>query len=189
MCSSILRTSGRCFIAIVFMILISVSCNKDRKPESVTVDDRVNEIADYNKTDSRSEVKFADVKIQEIYSLYLSVKAALVNSESGIVQVETKKIEAVIEDSEENEQLKAVSKLISLTKEIRKQRDFFVTLTSEVEKLVSKAEITSGEVYKQFCPMAFDGEGGYWLSDSKEIRNPYYGKKMLTCGDVEKTFK
>jgi hypothetical protein len=37
--------------------------------------------------------------------------------------------------------------------------------------------------------MAFDGEGGYWLSDSKEIRNPYYGEKMLVCGNVEKTFK
>lgn len=189
MCSSVLRTTGRFFIVIVFITLAGVSCNKDKKPESVTVDDSVNEIADYNKTDSRSEVKFSDVKIQEIYGLYLSVKAALVNSESSIVQAETKKLEAVIEDSKENEQLKAVSKLISLTKDIKKQRDFFVTLTSEVEKLIGKAEITSGEVYKQFCPMAFDGEGGYWLSDSKEVRNPYYGKKMLACGNVEKTFK
>jgi hypothetical protein len=184
-----LKTTGRFLIVLVFMVLSGISCNKDKKPESVIVDEKINETVDYNKTDFRSEVKFSDIKIQEIYGLYLSVKAALVNSESGIVQAETKKLEAVIEDSEENVQLKAVSKLISLTKDIKKQRDFFVSLTSEVEKLVGKAEITSGEVYKQFCPMAFDGEGGYWLSDSKEVRNPYYGKKMFACGSVEKTFK
>ncbi|WP_152538614.1 DUF3347 domain-containing protein [Aquimarina macrocephali] len=184
-----MKTTGRFFVVVVFMALAVISCNKDKKPESVIIDESVNETVDYNKTDSRSEVKFSDVKIQEIYGLYLSVKAALVNSKSDVVQVETKKLEAVIEDSEENVQLKAVSKLISLTKDIKKQRDFFVTLTSEVEKLVGNAEITSGEVYKQFCPMAFDGEGGYWLSDSEEVRNPYYGKGMLVCGSVEKTFK
>ncbi|WP_158237145.1 DUF3347 domain-containing protein [Aquimarina sp. MAR_2010_214] len=176
-------------MVFIFTALLGVSCNKDKKPESVAVDENINEIVDYNKTDLISKVKFSDIKTQEIYDLYLSVKAALVNSESGIVQAETKKLEAVIEDSEENKQIKAVSKLISLTKDIKKQRDFFVSLTSEVEKLVGKAKITSGEVYKQFCPMAFDGEGGYWLSDSKEVRNPYYGKKMLACGSVEKTFK
>jgi len=32
--------------------------------------------------------------------------------------------------------------------------------------------------------MAFDGKGGYWLSNSKEIRNPYFGDIMLACGEV-----
>jgi len=42
-------------------------------------------------------------------------------------------------------------------------------------------------VYKQYCPMAFDGKGAFWLSSSEEIRNPYYGDKMLKCGRVEET--
>jgi hypothetical protein len=171
------------------MILSSLSCNKNKKPELVTVDENINEIIDNNKANFRSEVRFSDMKIQEIYSLYLSIKVALVNSESVIVQTETKKLEAIIEDSEENVQLKAISKLISLTKDIKKQRDFFVALSSEVEKRISNTKIISGKVYKQFCPMAFNGEGGYWLSDSKEIRNPYYGDKMLVCGRVDKIFK
>jgi Cu(I)/Ag(I) efflux system membrane fusion protein len=33
--------------------------------------------------------------------------------------------------------------------------------------------------------MAFD-TGAYWISDSKEIRNPYFGDAMLTCGEVKK---
>jgi Cu(I)/Ag(I) efflux system membrane fusion protein len=35
--------------------------------------------------------------------------------------------------------------------------------------------------------MAFDFDGAEWLSDSDQIRNPYFGDKMLTCGSVEDT--
>ena len=33
--------------------------------------------------------------------------------------------------------------------------------------------------------MAFDNQGAYWLSNAKQIRNPYFGEKMLTCGEVK----
>ena len=39
------------------------------------------------------------------------------------------------------------------------------------------------------CPMANDNKGADWLSSSKEIRNPYYGEAMLTCGEVKDTIK
>ncbi|MFT4674108.1 MAG: hypothetical protein ACI9R6_001009, partial [Saprospiraceae bacterium] len=34
----------------------------------------------------------------------------------------------------------------------------------------------------------FNNTGGYWLSNSKEIRNPYFGSKMLKCGRIDKEF-
>ena len=43
-------------------------------------------------------------------------------------------------------------------------------------------------LYLIFCPMAFDGKGGYWFQDSETVANPYYGSKMLDCGDVQKTY-
>jgi Cu(I)/Ag(I) efflux system membrane fusion protein len=43
------------------------------------------------------------------------------------------------------------------------------------------------EVFYQYCPMANSNEGAYWLSDIKEIRNPYMGEKMPTCGSVKET--
>jgi Cu(I)/Ag(I) efflux system membrane fusion protein len=33
--------------------------------------------------------------------------------------------------------------------------------------------------------MAFDNKGAYWLSNVSEIKNPYFGEKMLTCGSVQ----
>jgi Cu(I)/Ag(I) efflux system membrane fusion protein len=38
--------------------------------------------------------------------------------------------------------------------------------------------------YVQFCPMAFDNAGANWLSNEEQIRNPYYGDRMLKCGSV-----
>ncbi|MEB3345293.1 DUF3347 domain-containing protein [Aquimarina gracilis] len=163
------------------ILLIVISCGKDKKQE---VDN-----ADLNSTDSHSEVEFSDKNIQQVYAMYLEIKAGLVNSDIEVVRSTSKKLEETLEDTEEYKQLKATSKLISLTKDLQKQRDFFVTITDEIDNIVSNANIISGEVYKQYCPMAFDGSGGYWLSDSEEIRNPYFGNKMLKCGNVKETIK
>lgn len=47
----------------------------------------------------------------------------------------------------------------------------------------------SGTVYIQHCPMADDNRGADWLSLEKEIRNPYFGSMMLTCGEVIREIK
>ncbi|WP_317044539.1 hypothetical protein [Maribacter sp. 4G9] len=39
-------------------------------------------------------------------------------------------------------------------------------------------------VYIQKCPMANNNKGAFWLSMEKEIKNPYYGDQMLTCGSI-----
>lgn len=42
----------------------------------------------------------------------------------------------------------------------------------------------SKTLYVQHCPMADNNKGADWLSSEKEIKNPYFGKSMLTCGEV-----
>ena len=53
--------------------------------------------------------------------------------------------------------------------------------------MFKKVEISSGSMFVQYCPMANDGDGGYWLASETEIRNPYYGDEMLNCGEVKET--
>jgi len=48
---------------------------------------------------------------------------------------------------------------------------------------------TPKPVYKLFCPMFNDNKGTFWLSDSREVKNPYYGKEMLSCGEVQEEIK
>ncbi|MFO7957436.1 MAG: efflux RND transporter periplasmic adaptor subunit [Candidatus Brocadiia bacterium] len=46
-----------------------------------------------------------------------------------------------------------------------------------------------GPVYRILCPMAFEGEGGHWLQADRDVRNPFYGASMLSCGEVVETIQ
>ncbi|MDQ6756917.1 MAG: DUF3347 domain-containing protein, partial [Bacteroidota bacterium] len=43
--------------------------------------------------------------------------------------------------------------------------------------------------YKDFCPMYNNNKGAIWLSEVKDIKNPYLGKKMPTCGNMKEEIK
>ena len=43
-------------------------------------------------------------------------------------------------------------------------------------------------LYKAHCPMAFDDTGADWLQAGREVRNPYFGAEMLTCGAIQETY-
>lgn len=77
---------------------------------------------------------------------------------------------------------------IAATTDVEAQRTLFAAFIGQSEAFFA-GSLKSGIVYKQFCPMAFGNKGGYWLSDAAEIRNPYFGDKMLTCGTVAATLE
>ncbi|WP_165838128.1 DUF3347 domain-containing protein [Pontibacter arcticus] len=63
-------------------------------------------------------------------------------------------------------------------------------LLSEATFALSKAFGAAGQtLYYQHCPMANNDKGAYWLSSNEEIRNPYFGEKMLKCGSNEEVHK
>lgn len=71
---------------------------------------------------------------------------------------------------------------------IEHQREHFDMLSNDLYDLVK--EFGSGQVlYKDFCPMYNDKKGAIWLSESKDIKNPYLGKKMVTCGTIKEEIK
>jgi len=52
-----------------------------------------------------------------------------------------------------------------------------------------KVSSLESPIYFQHCPMANDGKGADWLSKDKDIKNPYYGNQMLTCGKTVETLQ
>ncbi|MDG1277998.1 MAG: efflux RND transporter periplasmic adaptor subunit [Algoriphagus sp.] len=78
--------------------------------------------------------------------------------------------------------------MITKESEIANQRRHFSPLSQAFLELTETFGLTKDKVYKEYCPMAFDDKGAYWLSESEEIRNPYFGKSMLACGEVTETF-
>ncbi|GHA42645.1 hypothetical protein GCM10007103_24730 [Salinimicrobium marinum] len=63
-------------------------------------------------------------------------------------------------------------------------RENFVFLSEEMVKIVSSFGVGNKEIFVDYCPMANSDAGAYWLSEVREIRNPYYGEAMLTCGEI-----
>jgi hypothetical protein len=73
--------------------------------------------------------------------------------------------------------------------DIEAQRKSFSTLSDNLYKSVKAFGLGGREAFYDYCPMAFNNEGGYWLSEQKQIQNPYFGDRMLTCGQVKEKLK
>ena len=84
------------------------------------------------------------------------------------------------------EDLKKDAQAISDTNEISLQRQHFSSLSKSIYE-VMKISKQKTPTYYQHCPMANDGKGANWLSKEKEVKNPYYGSMMLSCGKVIET--
>lgn len=75
---------------------------------------------------------------------------------------------------------------------IEEKRRSFYTLSENLFNLLRTVKYDQQVVYYDMCPMAFnDNEAAYWLSNSKEIVNPYLGNKhpkykagMQGCGEI-----
>ena len=69
------------------------------------------------------------------------------------------------------------------------QRDHFVHLNEHLVALTANLDSLGKTHYVQRCPMANNNKGAIWISTEEEIRNPYYGDVMLTCGTVEQVLE
>ncbi|WP_339839670.1 DUF3347 domain-containing protein [uncultured Flavobacterium sp.] len=141
-------------------------------------------------------------QLDAVYENYFAVKDALVKTDGkeasaiakelltslDVVKMGELKMDVHMVWMKVMKDLKDDATIISQSTDIKKQRDAFDTLSENIYKLikVSKAETT---VYFQHCPMANDGKGANWLSKENEVKNPYYGSKMLSCGKVVETIK
>ena len=75
------------------------------------------------------------------------------------------------------------AKLTKEAKSIEEKRENFVFISNSLIKLV-QAFGSDQPLFVDHCPMANSDRGAYWLSELKEIRIPYFGDAMLTCGEV-----
>jgi len=72
---------------------------------------------------------------------------------------------------------------ISETADLKKQREKFARLSTNMITLAKAVKLGTQPAYETYCPM----KKASWLSDSKTIKNPYYGSAMLSCGNVVET--
>jgi hypothetical protein len=126
--------------------------------------------------------------VDKLMQSYLAVKDALVSSDSKAASAALgdlqKSIEGESSFAQKEALLKATEKMAKSTN-IESQRAAFNGVSTTMWQVVKSADKRPQPVYYQYCPM----KKAYWLSNEKEIRNPYYGASMLSCGKVAETIK
>lgn len=71
---------------------------------------------------------------------------------------------------------------------IAHQREHFDMMSIDVYDLV-KVIKPQQTIYVYQCPKYNNGKGAIWLSETKDIKNPYMGKSMTECGTVKEELK
>jgi hypothetical protein len=198
------------FGLLTTLSVIAYSCGDNASTEQTTGQKDEHASADHATTEENAEIKvvkasFTNVDasvatyMKNITDQYLQIKNALTNgkgSEAGaaaknildamkgfdksLLAADQKKVYDQYEASLK-EQVEHISKSIS---DIEHQRERFSTMSESMYALV-KAFGGGKTLYHDHCPMAKDGKGAMWLSETKEIKNPYFGDKMMKCGSVE----
>ena len=175
------RTIYTCLGALA--LILSVSCKENEAKEKVEIDTPQEIKQQKASTPDIADQAFVDGMTGKVWHNYLQIRTALVQDDTSTVQ----SISGEMAETFSNERagLKSIAQQMSATADLEKQRKLFSQFTEEAEDLFTDA-LSQGTIYKQYCPMAFNNKGAYWFSAVPEIRNPYFGDKMLTCGKVAK---
>lgn len=174
--------------------------NKDTTKHAVATDNKdVKAIAvTYTNVDAK-----AAASIKTIVDHYLHIKNALANDDSGEAASGAKAMKDAIGkldkslltaeqktayDTNEEELKEHADHIAKNGDNIKHQRSHFVQMSEVVYELVR--DFGAGRpVYHDHCPMARDNQGAMWISETKEIKNPYFGAQMLKCGTVEEVIQ
>ena len=142
-------------------------------------------------------------QLKQVFDDYILLKDALVNDDAKNAQQAGKQIIQSLKNvdmkllSDEKahnhwmtiqKELNTSANAISSNTDISKQRGHFKHLSAHMISSVQLFGVNEN-IYIQFCPMADNNKGAYWISLEEEVRNPYYGEAMLTCGEVRDTLK
>ena len=157
-----------------------------------------------NVTIEAVEVDPAFVKqLTTFYKAYLKMNEAFIKSDAAKVSAEAKNaskaMEAIkMELLKGNVHMAWMDQLNILKPSIQKignstiideQRLEYATFNLAFYKSLKMFGLDKDTTYYQYCPMANNDQGAYWFSAEKEIRNPYFGDMMLSCGETRETLK
>lgn len=159
------------------------SCNQSQETKEAPQTDSVETVAAVPAV----PVELKDPDSNKAYKLYINLKDVLVKSSSAEAQAAAKELSAVLHKLPSQANAAALADKIAESTDLKEQRVSFTTLSNDLIAMFKKAEVNSGSMFVQYCPMANEGEGAYWLASEEEIRNPYYGDEMLNCGEVKET--
>ena len=199
------------FTAVLIFTAVSCNQNSNQKEETNNSSDTSMNGMNHSKGMSDEAMASAQEKMEnkeQVFSIapiitdYLSLKNALVSDDdkgaanagkklfATLNNVDMKSIPAdkhqkymdIADDAKEHAE--HIEKNVG---NIEHQREHLASLGEDLKDLIDLFG-TSQTLYQDHCPMFNEGKGAVWLSETKEIKNPYYGSKMISCGSVKKQY-
>ncbi len=180
------------FLSLTLVSILFAACNNDATK---------NEVSDSTTTAASTDKPSTETKMpaDDILAGYLKIKNALTNDndkEAASTATELANALKAIDKSAFNadqskvfadieaDAIEHAEHIASNAGNLVHQREHFETLSEEVYELV-KATGAGQKLYYTNCPMYNNNKGANWLSETKEVKNPYLGQEMLTCGTVK----
>lgn len=159
---------------------------------------------DHSKMNERIKVSINfQNQLENVFNSYIKLKDELVNEDANNAMLTSKIILENISQVDMKQltdknahnhwmtiekEIKVSANSISKSSDIKVQRDHFKHLSSHLINAIKLFGINK-KVFVDFCPMANNNKGAYWLSKEEKVINPYYGDKMLTCGEVKQVIE
>jgi Cu(I)/Ag(I) efflux system membrane fusion protein len=207
-----MKTRSIFFSLIIAAIALTFLMNCNGKNDGATTEsheehqaaDSTARAPEANATEPQFQVgALFQQQLANVFTSYLQLKDAFVLSDVNQVKTEAKKMSdaldkvdmKLISGAAHNDWMNYLSpvqrslKEIQASSDVEVQRKAFSSLSDNLYKSVKAFGLGGKEAFYEYCPMAFNNQGAYWLSDQEEIRNPYFGDKMPTCGSVIEKLK
>jgi len=191
------------YSAVTVLALSNCSSKKEETAQQESHDESMHAATEETPAQASAPQFQVDATFQQqlsgVFTSYVSLKDAFVatdvaqvKSAATTVQESISKVDMMLLTGVAHNDwmtylggLEVALKEIQSTDDIEAQRTSFSKLSDNMYKSIKAYGLGGATAYYEFCPMAFDNQGGYWLSDVSEIRNPYFGDKMLKCGSVQ----
>lgn len=195
---------SKLIMVLIATMVVTLGCNSTSSDNNRNNNDtmavenqQTGNIKEVNPKFKKLNKEVAD-HINTVTSHYIHVKSALVNANpdeatagAANIAYSLKKFDKSLLTVEQQNAYNSLSdalyskaSTIAQEKNLEKQRVEFAPLSDNFYELIKLFE-TDKTLYHQHCPMAFDNKGAMWVSETKEIKNPYFGDKMLKCGSNE----
>jgi Cu(I)/Ag(I) efflux system membrane fusion protein len=161
-----------------------------------------NDKMDMDSQETKIDPGFKE-QLTSVYNAYLALKNALVESSSDeVAQIAEevgnalKRVDMELLSGETHMlwmdqlgKLKESLEIMEQNPEVKIQREAFASFNLTFYQSVKDFGLEGVTTYYQYCPMAVNQKGAFWFSEIKEIKNPYFGEAMLSCGETRETLE
>jgi hypothetical protein len=185
-------------LAVIILIARPFFCNSsDKSTDKAAEDVKQQPLSASQNTDAFNQ------SFTQLLNAYNNLKNALVASDTGKASAAALTLRTAADSLKVNEikgdstgliketaltftsTITGSAQALAAEKELKNKRKEFEMIADAMWSLTRTVRYTGQKLYWQYCPMAFDNKGAYWMSYERDIKNPYFGSEMLNCGSVE----